>query len=283
MTENSHPLEIRFEPAEGERGLTLDVVVHNPTSRKVFLQIVSPEVLAIEATLTGATAEPVEGMHNWANRGFMHKSHLFHEIPPGGAHPLDRFELIDAETRATGGAMRWDLREHRGETVRLSFTFTADCVDRTTDLPEEPLLQSQSARPKRTKDVFCGTLTSPVHEIAVPPWTQDNVLTTLVREPVLDPAAYDWMVPAALTHESEKVRQTAAFSLGEIGRVEAAVALVPLLTDPVREVRGSAARAMGSLGNPEVLPALEAVSTREQDSWVRGRIFDAIKTCQPQP
>jgi len=100
-----HPLEIRFQPADGDRGLALDVVVHNPTSRKVFLQIVTPEVFAIEASMT----------------------------------------------------------------------------------------------------------------------------------------------------------------------------------DPIREVRGSAARAMGSLGNPAVLSALEAVKTHEQDDWVRGRIYDAIKACQPKP
>ncbi len=282
VQDNTHPLEMTLKPSAAGpgRGLLLDAAVHNPTSRRVFLQVTTPDVFAIRATFVDAAGEPVEGMHTWANRGAPFRSHRFFEIAGGESVHLDQFELIDDESRATGGGMRWDLRSYRGQTLALAFTFSQDCTERTTELPEIPLIAGESARPKRIKDVFCGELATQVVEVVVGPWTRDNVLATLVREPILDPAAYDLLVAGALIHESGMVRQHAAFSLGEIGRAEAASALIPLLTDPVREVRGTAARSLGDLGNPDALPALEAARTREQDDWVRGAIYRAIDTCQ---
>jgi hypothetical protein len=282
IPDNTHPLAMTLTSSAGGpgRGLLLDAAVHNPTSRRIFLQVTTPDVFAIHATFVDAAGEPVEGMHTWANKGAPFRSHRFHELAGGEALVLDQFELIDAESRATGGGMRWDLRSYRGQTLALTFTFSQECSERTTERPDSPIVAVDSARPKRIKDVFCGELTTPIVEVVVGPWTRDNVLATLAREPILDPDAYDLLVADALTHESEMVRQHAAFSLGEIGRDEAAGALIPLLTDPVREVRGTAARSLGNLGNPEALPALEAAKTREQDDWVRGTIYRAIDACQ---
>jgi len=283
VTESSHPLEMVLVPSAGGtgRGLLLDVVVHNPTPRKVFLQTVTPEVFAIHTSFVDGEGEPVEGMHTWATRGRPMMSHRFFEIAAGESLHLDQFELIDAESRATGGGMRWDVRSYRGQTLKLSFTFSQDCSGRTTEQPDMLLRLDEPVHPKRLKDVFCGKLTTPEVAVTVPPWTRASVLATLVRDPVTDEAAYDVLISDALGHEAEAVRQNAAFSLGEIGRPEAAAALVPLLTDPVREVRGYAARSLGDLRNPVALPALEAASTHEQDDWVRGAIFRAIEACQP--
>ncbi len=279
--ETSHPLEFVLESGAGEAGLLVTASVHNPTSKRVFLQITTPEVFAVSADLTHADGTPVEGMHTWATRGKPFMDHRFHELPAGGSLALDSFAIRDDQSLATGGGWRWDLRQQRGQTLRLTFSFTQDCDGRTTDPPSSSLLHSTSARPKKLKDIFCGELVSPPLEVAVPPWTRDNVLSTLLREPVLDEDAYDILVDDALTHGTDAVRENAVYSLGEIARPAAAVPLAPLLGDPDREVRGYTARALGSLKNREALPALKAALEKEQDDWVRGAIFRAIEALEP--
>ena len=277
ITENSRPLELILHPGDALPDPRVTASVHNPTSKRVFLQIKVPEVFALSAELLDDSGKPVEGMHDWATRGAPFMDHRFHELEAGAALAMDTFAMDDARSQATGGGMTWDLREQRGRTVTLTYTFQASCEGRTTDPPSNTLLQTDSARPKKVKDVFCGELVSPPLAIDVPPWTRDNVLWTLEREPVISGDAYPTLTTDALTHASEQVRQNAAFSLGELGRAEAATALVPLLADPVREVRGSAARTLGKLNNPAALDALHAAKDSEQDDWVRSMIYKAIK------
>ena len=276
MTENSHPLELVLLPTEGPFGPQVEASVHNPASRRVFLQVTTPEVFAISAELTADGGERVDGMHTWATRGRPMMGHTFYEIPAGESLAIDSFQIHEAESRAAGGGWNWDLREQRGKSVYLTFSFTQDCDGRTTELPNTPLRQTTAPRPKKLGAIFCGTLVSAPMEIAIPPWDRENVLATLQREPVVANDAYDVLTTDALAHESESVRQNAAFSLGELGRPEAAVHLAPLLLDPNREVRGYAARSLGTLKNPDVLPALEAALPREQDDWVRDAIARAI-------
>ena len=280
MTENSHPLELVLHPSDALPDPRVTASVHNSTAKRVFLQIKVPEVFAVSAKLLDDAGEPVEGMHDWAAMGKPLMDHRFHELSPGTALALDTFAMDDAHSQARGGGMTWDLREQRGRTVTLTYTFRAGCDERTTDAPSNTLLQADSARPKKVKDVFCGELVSSPVSIDVPPWTRDNVLWTLEREPVISGDAYLYLTTDALIHAAEKVRQNAAFSLGELGRPEAAIALIPLLEDPVREVRGTAARSLGELKNPAALPALQAASSTEGDDWVRGAIFRAIKALE---
>ncbi len=281
MTENSHPLELDLRAADGEYGPGATASIHNPTSKRVFVQIKEPDVYVISARLTGEDGADVEGMHTWANKGAARETHYFEEVGPGASLELGQFHVRDDQSMATGGGWRWDVRDHRGRSVQLVYTFRADCAERTVDPPDEPLMQSRSAKPRKVKDVFCGELFSPPLSVPIPPWTRDNVLSTLVREPVESPEAYDFLIADALVHESDKVRENAAYSLGQLGRPEAAVPLAALLTDPDREARGYAARALGTLGNPDVLPALKTAMEREQDDWVKGAIWNAIKALEP--
>jgi hypothetical protein len=280
MTENSHPLELVLQAVEDAANPRVEASIHNPTGKRVFVQIKVPEVFAISARLTDAGGADVEGMHTWANKGAAQVTHRFEELAPGESLLLDSWAFRDDQSTALGGGWRWDLREQRGQTLGLVFTFRQECAERTTDPPDTPLLVASSSRPRKVKDIFCGELASPPLSIEVPPWTRENVLSTLLHEPVESADAYEILVADALTHESEPVRQNAAYSLGQIGRPEAAIPLAALLADPNREARGYAARALGTLKNPEVLPALKAAMDREQDDWVKGAIWNAIEALE---
>ena len=127
MTENSHPLVLVLHTSHALPEIRVTASVHNPTSKRIYLQIKTPEVYVVSATLVDDADQPVEGMHDWANKGAAITDHRFEGIQPGAALALDTFALDDAHSDARGGGMTWDLREQRGRTVVLTYTFRASC------------------------------------------------------------------------------------------------------------------------------------------------------------
>lgn len=96
-----------------------------------------------------------------------------------------------------------------------------------------------------------------------------------------EPKVVDALI-GALQDESVTIRATAAESLGELGHVAAAPALVQLLEDePSEQVRAAAVEALGRLADPvAVAPLMRIVETSEPDEaplnaiWALGNIAD---------
>ena len=89
---------------------------------------------------------------------------------------------------------------------------------------------------------------------------------------------------AALSAESPRARQNAAFAVGEMepreGRAEALGRLMQALKDDDAGVREACARALGEIDDPEAVPALlgslrdKAVPVRAASAWALGEIED---------
>lgn len=81
--------------------------------------------------------------------------------------------------------------------------------------------------------------------------------------------------PHGLGHPDFRLRAVAAEAIGQLGRDDAARALLPALKDPAAEVRWTAARALGRVGNPAVAEPLVALFG-DADSRVRAATATAL-------
>jgi hypothetical protein len=90
------------------------------------------------------------------------------------------------------------------------------------------------------------------------------------------PTAVEPLAQALLADPGRSVREEAAAGLGQIGDASAVSSLIQALGDPDVWVRLAAANALGAIASPAAASALIAVSSADEDEWVRDAAGEAV-------
>ncbi|GAB4474771.1 MAG: hypothetical protein Kow00124_15100 [Anaerolineae bacterium] len=93
-------------------------------------------------------------------------------------------------------------------------------------------------------------------------------------------AIHDLLV--TLVFGPDDARQAAAWALGKVGRADAVLPLCDALHDPSERVRVTAARSLGRIGDNRARSALKQAAEQDQSPAVRRAAVDALARLRTQ-
>ena len=153
-----------------------------------------------------------------------------------------------------------------------------------TDDPPASELPPEALRDRALKIGYAGDRTRldtliPLAEAAAPS-VRLAALNALALVPGEATPALLNVLRSNLSHQDERLRERAAFTLGTFATAESVELLQTAARDPAASVRAAAAAALGKLGNgdPAMLQELlsdTAASVRRMAAWALGRREDA--------